>query len=1036
MMTYTRFVARAACAALAAASFLSAQTIPETAPAKVQDRAASRFDLSKPGLAGSRKGTQLWIGTMKKHLYDLSAVRNAIRDGTIADAGPKAVARYVRLVEQEQAGFEQKLDALGARILRRWWLIHGCLIEIPSDAIAKVAALPELATFEPNVMHAMLGGSGAAVIPFATNSQNHNADAVQASGERGAGALVSIMDGSFDTNYQNTGLPHQIFYRNSVKTAANLLLPAANIHKVGSQAVNLNNPHGTAVASIAAGSAWSGLNNSDGHAPHAPKVVYSIADQANGNSSTATMASAWNRMALHKSTNVHNIKVANNSYSGSPNPTNAVQQALDALANDLDVLITVAAGNDGLLPNPAANSQSACNGLAVASCSSFSKNIVQTSSYGPLPGAPNVNRTWPDITGVGGFATTALYGNENSYYQNGGTSFAAPQVAGAAALVRSANQGLTALQTKAILLASTESIAAQNPGRGENNYGQGFSRDDLAVDLARRAATNVATGFHNNNAGAAADWTIPMEVTAGSTYSVACAWNRTAPYNNTNWSNFSLQVIQYSPTFQVLVTAPSRRNLYRRISFTAPLTGRVWIVCRSVTVQHIAQPNYFAVAHTGDSREGNVTPYGQGCAGTGPVAGGAILPAANATAMGNARSIWPWTTSTTGSTNLRVQQLLLGSEQPVSRTYTGVSFRQDNSIANPPGGRVEIEIRMGYSTRGLNNLSSTFASNFSGAVTTVLPRQWVTLPSIPAAANNNPSNFLLTVPFITPFSYVPAAGRNVLIEFTIYTNERRDSGVTTANAFEPKSRYWTDSVTGGNTSIVRGVGTFGFRHGHGGFRFGAAHGVREWCRGNASAHPHRLARHRSAHHPLGRARPPELGRLPERRALEDHLAEPASAAEPRAARCTRLLHVGVRRSVALLADRLSGSLPLHVGHPGQHGERRSQGLRAVRLDRRRRQRARARCIAGARDRSRRRWDSLVVRHSETRGEDMRSMRLSVAALLLASVLPGQNPSPSVGSTTHFVRGPLDGGRQAHRQGQHARVQSRRADRDGASRVQV
>ena len=56
---------------------------------------------------------------------------------------------------------------------------------------------------------------------------------------------------------------------------------------------------------------------------------------------------------------------------------------------------------------------------------------------------------------------TEAAGND---YQNSGTSMAAPQVCGAATLYRSLRPEADALETKAAILATTESVAAQNIG--------------------------------------------------------------------------------------------------------------------------------------------------------------------------------------------------------------------------------------------------------------------------------------------------------------------------------------------------------------------------------------------------------------------------------------------------------------------------------------------------------------------------------------------------------------------------------------------
>src|SRR5262249_58426596 len=85
-----------------------------------------------------------------------------------------------------------------------------------------------------------------------------------------------------------------------------------------------------------------------------------------------------------------------------------------------------------------------------------------------------------------------MHESETSNYTASGTSMASPQVCGAAALVKAARPGSSAREIKAILLATTESIVAQNPGYDRNAYGLGFLRDDLAVALAQQPGSVVS----------------------------------------------------------------------------------------------------------------------------------------------------------------------------------------------------------------------------------------------------------------------------------------------------------------------------------------------------------------------------------------------------------------------------------------------------------------------------------------------------------------------------------------------------------------
>ena len=75
-----------------------------------------------------------------------------------------------------------------------------------------------------------------------------------------------------------------------------------------------------------------------------------------------------------------NIRVANNSFSGSPSLTSSIQVALDNTALNADVLACCAAGNSG---TNTASSQNAWNGLAYGSINKNSLAVSSFSGRGP-----------------------------------------------------------------------------------------------------------------------------------------------------------------------------------------------------------------------------------------------------------------------------------------------------------------------------------------------------------------------------------------------------------------------------------------------------------------------------------------------------------------------------------------------------------------------------------------------------------------------------------------------------------------------------
>jgi hypothetical protein len=420
------------------------------------------------------------------------------------------------------------------------------------------------------------------------------------------------MDTGLDALSGGTSRPHPTFYINGdVNNHTGPGIDGSRLLDnvmVGAAPPDNSHPHGTGVASIAAGFRWSTSATADsGHAYDASVVGYSISNVASsGQSSEATMAAAWQRIAAERVR--HNIGVANNSYSGiSCNLTDMIQMALDAAAYNADILITVAAGNGG---TSTTFSQPTANGLAVAATNPTTKTLAGFSARGPL--ACDAARFWPDISACGVGTVMALADNPASQYVGSGTSMAGPQVAGGAALVRGVNPSLNAQETKAILLCTAESIAAQNPGLTRNAYGQGFLRDDLAVALARvpgsaftRAMPDTTT-VHRYTLG----------VTATAPQRVVVSWPRRLGMTlSSQWSNLSLTVLDGAT---VIATSNDPNQLYEVARFNGPASGTVTVEIRASLLEG-GQPIQYSVAHTGTLASyvaGQVNLLGSACAGS------------------------------------------------------------------------------------------------------------------------------------------------------------------------------------------------------------------------------------------------------------------------------------------------------------------------------------------------------------------------------------------------------------------------------------
>lgn len=158
--------------------------------------------------------------------------------------------------------------------------------------------------------------------------------------------------------------------------------------------------------------------------------------------------------------------------------------------------------------------------------------------------------------------------------------------------------------------------------------------------------------------------------------------------------------------------------------------------------------------------------YGTGCPGTGTGLGTQhVVPAVYANQFaGGSNAIPFWMNST------RYQQLFLGTELPAAFTIGGFGVRQSpNFLSGLSEVLVDLEIQIGYTTRTPATMSATFADNFDlGTPVTVLPRTLFLFPGMPTTPPSSPSDFVLQIPFPTTLDYVPAPGRNLIVQIVHY----------------------------------------------------------------------------------------------------------------------------------------------------------------------------------------------------------------------------------------------------------------------------
>ncbi len=246
--------------------------------------------------------------------------------------------------------------------------------------------------------------------------------------------------------------------------------------------------------------------------------------------------------------NAHPAKVVNLSL-GSGGACNAAYQDVVNQLTSLGVVVVAAAGNDGLAVGTPAN----CSGVIAVAGARHSGTKVGYSDLGPevAISAPAGNCVNSAGTCLYPLLTTSNTGTFNgpvsSIYTDGdnhisvGTSFSSPLVAGTAALMFSANPGLTPAQVRAMLAGSARPFPASDAAPIQRVTG-----GPLVPVSACEAPTSTAQDYECYcttstcgagllNAGAAVTWAVltpnisvsPTSAQAGSTVTLSDAGSQT-----------------------------------------------------------------------------------------------------------------------------------------------------------------------------------------------------------------------------------------------------------------------------------------------------------------------------------------------------------------------------------------------------------------------------------------------------------------------------------------------------------------------------
>ncbi len=221
--------------------------------------------------------------------------------------------------------------------------------------------------------------------------------------------------------------------------------------------------HGTHVAGIIAAT----RNNNAGIAGWSLCQLLAVRVLNDSGSGTTDVVASGVRWAAD-----HGARVINMSLTSSSNST-PLEQACDYAAQK-GVVLVVASGNEG---RQAVGYPAALGRCIAVGATSEASQLASFSNYGPEQ----------ELVAPGTSIASCVPGG--AYAQSQGTSMAAPQVAGVAALLIARNWGLSATEVRAVLDASAIDMGVA--GR-DIQYGYGFVNAKRAVDLAAAYAASRA----------------------------------------------------------------------------------------------------------------------------------------------------------------------------------------------------------------------------------------------------------------------------------------------------------------------------------------------------------------------------------------------------------------------------------------------------------------------------------------------------------------------------------------------------------------
>jgi len=414
------------------------------------------------------------------------------------------------LADQSQAPIIAKINAKGGRIRYSSKIYNAIAADIPVSCIEELSNEPEIyMIYQDRVLGASLDVSTQAI----------GANTWWGNDYTGSGMDAAIIDTGIDGSHPSLSVDYAgVFHAAGATDPYYADNPSSTDDLYG---------HGTHVAGIAAGNntTYRGVGYGIDKLINAKAGWKGTDGRAYMYFSDAMQAINWSIFG-----NADDADVISFSFGGPPRYHSSFEPFLDAIANDLDITVVVAAGNSGPGFGTVGEPANAFNVLAVGNTDDNNTvtrtddELLSSSSRGPSIDG----RIKPDISAPGTNIMSANnnWESEDDFVSMTGTSMATPHITGAVLLVMDyKNMRWQPEAVKALLLNTAEDKGTTGP---DNDYGFGYV--DLSNAYIHR--DDVITGSINDTPEGSVEKFYRGTADIGD--KVTLVWNRHAIYNGPN----------------------------------------------------------------------------------------------------------------------------------------------------------------------------------------------------------------------------------------------------------------------------------------------------------------------------------------------------------------------------------------------------------------------------------------------------------------------------------------------------------------------